>query len=396
MSKFEDIKIGDRAELKHEITQNDIEKFVELTGDDNKLHVDKEYASKTIFKKPVAHGMLGASFISTLIGTKLPGDGALWFSQNLEFLLPVRVGDEITIRAEVIRKLERDKVIELKTDIFNQDKQKVTTGQAKVKVIEKELKDEPTAEDNKVPKTALVIGGTGGIGKAVCLTLARDGFDVIVHYNQNIDKAKQIKEDVEKTSRKSIIVQADIVDELQIKEMIKKITREFETVTVLVNCTTIRVPNIKLLSLDWRDIQNHIDINIKGSFYLIRNIIPLMEKVKYGKVINIITQYIEGTPPSELIPYITAKAALSGFSKALAVELAPKGIRVNMVSPGMTDTELISDVPEKVRLITEAKTPLKKLTKPEDVANAISFLASEKADFLTGETIRVNGGQVMI
>jgi len=181
MSKFEDIKIGDRAELKHVITQNDIEKFVELTGDDNKLHVDKEYASKTIFKKPVAHGMLGASFISTIIGTKLPGDGALWFSQNLEFLLPVRVGDEITIRAEVIRKLERDKVIELKTDIFNQDKQKVTTGQAKVKVIERELKNEPTAEDNKVPKTALVIGGTGGIGKATCLTLARDGFDVIVH-----------------------------------------------------------------------------------------------------------------------------------------------------------------------------------------------------------------------
>lgn len=396
MSKFKDIKIGDIAELKHVITQNDIEQFVKLTGDDNKLHIDKEYASKTIFKKPVAHGMLGASFISTIIGTKLPGDGALWFSQNLEFLLPVRVGDEITVRAEVIKKTERDRVIELKTDIFNQHKQKVTTGQAKVKVIERELKDEPIAEDNKVPKTALVIGSTGGIGRAACLALAIDGFDVIVHYNQNIDKAKQIKEDVEKIGRKSIVVKADIVDELQIKEMIKNITREFETITVLVNCTTIRVPNMKLISLDWQDFQNHIDINIKGSFYLIRNIIPLMEKVKYGKVINIITQYIEGTPPSELIPYITAKAALSGFSKALAVELAPKGIRVNMVSPGMTNTELISDVPEKVRLLTEAKTPLKKLARPEDVANAISFLASEKADFLTGETIRINGGQVMI
>ena len=81
MSKFADIKVGDMAELNHIITQNDIDKFVELTGDDNKLHIDKEYASKTIFKKPVAHGMLSASFISTIIGTKLPGDGALWFSQ---------------------------------------------------------------------------------------------------------------------------------------------------------------------------------------------------------------------------------------------------------------------------------------------------------------------------
>ena len=86
MKNYEEINIGDAAEIKHTITQSDIEKFVELTGDDNKLHVDEDYASTTSFKKPVAHGMLGASFISTIIGTKLPGDGALWYAQNLEFL----------------------------------------------------------------------------------------------------------------------------------------------------------------------------------------------------------------------------------------------------------------------------------------------------------------------
>ena len=104
MKKFESINIGDKAELTHKITKSDVEKFVDLTGDDNKIHVDKEYASKTTFKKPVAHGMLGASFISTIIGTKLPGDGALWFAQNIEFLQPVRIGDEITVKAEVIKK----------------------------------------------------------------------------------------------------------------------------------------------------------------------------------------------------------------------------------------------------------------------------------------------------
>ena len=84
--KYGEIKVGDKATLQHKITQNDIEKFVDLTGDDNKLHIDKDYAARTSFKKPVVHGMLGASFISTIIGTKLPGDGALWFSQTLEFL----------------------------------------------------------------------------------------------------------------------------------------------------------------------------------------------------------------------------------------------------------------------------------------------------------------------
>ena len=92
MTKFESINIGDNAELTHTMTQSDINQFVKLTGDDNKLHVDEEYASTTSFKKPVAHGMLSASFISTIIGTKLPGDGALWYSQSLEFLQPVRVG----------------------------------------------------------------------------------------------------------------------------------------------------------------------------------------------------------------------------------------------------------------------------------------------------------------
>src|SRR3972149_9955526 len=136
MKKFDAIKVGDRAEIKHLITQSDIDRFVELTGDDNRMHVDKEYAQQTAYKKPVAHGMLGASFISTIIGTKLPGDGAVWFAQNLEFLLPVRVGDTLVVKAEVMNKIERTETIELKTEIFNQNKQKVTTGMAKVKVVE--------------------------------------------------------------------------------------------------------------------------------------------------------------------------------------------------------------------------------------------------------------------
>ncbi|WP_308874304.1 MaoC family dehydratase [Thiothrix subterranea] len=100
MARFDEILVGQVAELEHVVTDKDLERFVELSGDDNRLHVDPTYAARTSFKKPVAHGMLGVSFISTIIGTRLPGDGALWFAQNLEFLLPVRVGDTLTVRAE--------------------------------------------------------------------------------------------------------------------------------------------------------------------------------------------------------------------------------------------------------------------------------------------------------
>lgn len=128
---------------------------------------------------------------------------------------------------------------------------------------------------------------------------------------------------------------------------------------------------------------------------ILKCVVPIMESNKYGKIINITTQAIE-KPNSEWLHYVTAKSALHGFTKALAFELAPKGIRVNMVSPGITDTELIANIPEKARILTAAQTPLRRIATPEDIASAISFLASNKSDFLTGETIRVNGGQIML
>ena len=193
MKKFDKINVGDKAEIKHKITQDDISKFVDLTGDDNKLHLDEEYAKKTSFKKPVAHGMLSASFVSTIIGTKLPGDGALWYSQNFEFLLPVRVGNIITIKAEVIKKDKRTNSIELTTDIFNQDKEKVTSGLAKVKIIEQIIEKADNQLIVQKEKVALVVGGTGGIGRATCLQLAKDGFKIAIHYYSNIEEAKEIK-----------------------------------------------------------------------------------------------------------------------------------------------------------------------------------------------------------
>ena len=394
MSKYDAIKIGDAAKLSHTITQQDIDHFVELTGDDNKLHINADYAGTTVFKKPVAHGMLGASFISTIIGTKLPGDGALWFAQSLEFILPVRVGDTITVVAEVLKKYERDNIIELKTDIYNQHKQVVTTGAAKVKIIEPQIPIEPpTIAENK--KIALVVGATGGIGQAICRQLADDGFDIAIHYHSNKQAAICIQETLIALGITCMTCSADIIDAQQTSNMIGQVLRKLGGITLLVNCATARIPVIKFSSLVWEDMQAHNDTNIRGMFNLAKEVVPVFEAQSHGKIITFTTQALE-TPSAGWLHYITAKAALQGFSKALAFELAPKGITVNMVSPGMTDTELIADIPEKNRLMVAAKAPLRRLAKPEDIAGAVSFLASSKADYITGETIRVNGGQMML
>lgn len=395
MSRYATIRVGDRAELRHTITPQDLAHFVELTGDDNKLHLDPEYAASTVFKKPVAHGMLGASFISTVIGTKLPGDGALWFAQNLEFLLPVRVGDTITVQAEVLKKHDRDSIIELQTDIYNQHKQKVTTGVAKVKIIEPLEPVVPIAVTPS-PKVALVVGATGGIGSAVARRLQGDGFAVAVHYFANRDQADQLVAELNGAGgAPAIVCRADIADLQQVEEMVQRVVRGVGTITVLVNCATGKLPVIGFPSLAWEDVQAQLDLGVKGTFNLMKAVVPVFETQKQGKIINFTTQAIE-TPSAGWLHYITAKSALHGLSRAMAVELASKGITVNLVSPGMTDTELIADIPEKVQLMTVAKTPLRRLASPADIAGVVSFLASPGADYLTGETIRVNGGQVML
>jgi 3-oxoacyl-[acyl-carrier protein] reductase len=393
--KYKEILIGTKESLVHTITQQDIEKFVDLTGDDNKLHVDKDFAAKTSFKKPVVHGMIGASFISTIIGTKLPGDGALWFSQTLEFLLPVRIGDMITVSAIVVKKYDRDNIIELKVEILNQNRQLVTRGISKVKVIEQDQIEKEIISSKHRRKTALVLGATGGIGHATCLQLAKDGCDIIIHYNSNKSKAISIRDEVTKLDRKAIIIQSDINNNKSIDDLIDFSLRKFNYIDIYVNCAASTIPPIKVMDLLWSDFQHQIEINIKVNLQLVKKILPGMITNKFGKIITIGTVYTD-KPSVNLIHYTTAKAALEGFTKSLALEVAPKGINVNMVSPSVINTELTADIPEKIKLITASQTPLRRLATPLDVAGAISFLAGEKADFLSGENIRLNGGQIMI
>ena len=392
---YEEIQIGQKETLTHLVTQSDIEKFVDLTGDDNKLHVDKEYASKTVFKKPVAHGMLSASFISTIIGTKLPGDGALWFSQTLEFLLPVRVGDEINVLAIVTKKYDRDKIVELNIEIRNQNRQIITRGVSKVKIVEQEITKEELSEPLKRKKTALVLGGTGGIGGAVCMQLAKDEFNVLIHYNTNKNIANNIREEILKMGQRAEIYKADISNEKSLRALVEFGIKKFADIDVFVNCAATSIPPVKVVDLMWSDFINQIELNIKVNLIIINKLLPRMLDNKFGKIVTIGTIYSD-KPQANLTHYITAKAALNGFTKSLALELAPRGINVNMVSPSVISTDLTADIPEKVKLLTASQTPLRRLAVVDDVAGAVSFLVSDKSNYLAGENIRINGGQLMI
>lgn len=396
--RFNKIVIGQKAEFTHKITERDIEAFVNLTGDDNRIHIDKDFAKKTSFQKPVAHGMLSASFISTIIGTKIPGDGALWYSQSLEFLIPVRVNDVITVKAEVLSKNERLNSIELKTDVCNQNKQLVIKGIANVKIVEDQVDETDNTEDAIIEyrPVAIVVGSTGGIGTSVSKKLIEKGYDIALFYYSNENKVDELIEYAKKFGSKVIKVKTNITQKDSIEAGLEKVKRFFDRIDVFVNCATSKIPNIKVLNLDWEDIKDQFSINIEANFFFVKAILPIMQKIKSGRIIFLTTQYTEGTPPSDVMPYVIAKQALNGMAKSLAVELAMYGITVNLVSPGMTRTELISEIPEKARLMTAAKAPMKRLAMPDEVASAVIYLASNEAAYITGETIRINGGQIML
>lgn len=392
---FNAITVGQTQMLVRTISEADVRNFVEMTGDDNPLHVDRKFAEMTTFKDIVVHGMLGASFISTIIGTKLPGPGALWVSQNMEFLLPVRLGDVLTVRATVLKKYERERLLELETLIFNQNQQVVLKGVGKVKL----LVDTTTSSQpilNASARVAIVTGGAGGIGRAICQRLADNGYHVVINYLGQADRAKNIASEINsKGKTKALAVQADISTEFGAQVLYDASIKAFDCVSVLINNASPRIHPKSLQASSWSDVQKQIDVQVKGAFLMTRLVAPQMGVRKWGRIVNVTSQVLEGSPSVSWTGYAMAKGALHLFSKYMAAELGPLGITVNCVSPGMCETGLIGDIPEKTQLMVARQTPLRRLAQPQDVAAAVAYLVSEDANFVTGDTLAVNGGIVM-
>jgi 3-oxoacyl-[acyl-carrier protein] reductase len=274
-NNFDAIQIGDTQSLVKTISESDVRKFVEMTGDDNPLHVNRAYAESTAFKDIVVHGMLGASFISTVIGTKLPGTGALWVSQNMEFLLPVRLGDVLTISCTVLKKYERERLLELDTRILNQNQQVVLTGQGKVKLLTTAA-SAAQAQPSERPLVAIVTGGAGGIGKAICLRLAKDGYHVVVNYHGRADRAAEIVETINAGDTRAIAVQADVATEAGAEKLAKAALQAFGGISVLVNNASPHINPKPFAATQWVDVQQQLDVQVKGAFHLMRACVPYM------------------------------------------------------------------------------------------------------------------------
>lgn len=387
--------VGSEAEFEHEITYEDIRRFVEITGDDNPLHVDRAYAERTSFRGIVVHGMLSASFISTLIGKHIPGAGALWMSQSLEFLLPVRVGDRLHVKAVVTSVQVSQSILVLQTEIRNQDGRIVLTGEGKVKVLE--LPDEQASEDPEPSrKTVLITGASGWIGASVALRLAADGYDVVAHYGRDKEAADSLVTQIIADGGRASAVCADLSRHGDVRDLVRTAVSKHGGISAIVHCASPRLVPKPFSSLTVEDLTRHIEVQYFGLFHLLSEALPSLLNTDNAGVVAVGSINSDGVPAPQQLHYTAAKAALSSMIRSLAVEFGPRGVRFNVVAPGMTDTLMIADFPEKAKMLAKMQTPLRRLGRPSDVAEAVAFLLGPGGVHITGETLRVCGGAVMV
>lgn len=393
---FDRIETGDYEEFLHTISAENVDTFVRLTGDNNPLHVDPEFAKETPFKKTVVHGMLTASFISTMIGTRLPGKGALWYEQSFKFLAPVRVGETIRVCAKVIHKSTTRRTLVIATDIYGNGGRKVIEGEGKVRMVEVKKKDNSMSEQTS--KGAVIVSGASrGIGAAIAAELAEQGHAVCVNYCSDAEGAEAVCDAIRAAGGNAVSMKADVADEFAVQAMVEKVREKFVQVDGII-CNASPAMHLKNFpDLEWDDFQRHLDVQLKGAFNLTKSTLPdLLDESSMGRIVIISSTAVDNVPPAKFTPYTAAKAALTSLTKSLAVEYGPKGIRVNTVSPGMTETDFIADTPQKAKVVTKMQTPLRALAQPEDIAGVVGFLFSDKASHLTGQTLRVCGGAVML
>jgi 3-oxoacyl-[acyl-carrier protein] reductase len=238
-------------------------------------------------------------------------------------------------------------------------------------------------------KKAIVTGAGQGIGRATALKLAREGADVVVD-DINQETAPQVVREIQALGRKAVAVIADVSKRDQVEKMIQTAVGELGGIDILVNNAGIARSSVlaRLKDDQWDEVLN---VDLKGIFYCIQAVIPAMMKQRSGKIVSISSIYGRIGAIGD-VNYAAAKSGIVGLTKTVARELARYNINVNAIMPGLVDTPLLRGIPEKYLKPMIEEVPLKRIGRPEDIANVVAFLASEDASYMTGAIVEVTGG----
>lgn len=242
-------------------------------------------------------------------------------------------------------------------------------------------------------KTALITGSSRGIGRAMAILFAKNNYNVVINYNKSEEKAKQLQEELTKEGCEVRIFKADVSKVEEANALVNYTIGQFERIDVLINNAGISKYNI-FTDISYEEWHEMMNVNLNSVFYVTKKALQYMLPEHSGKIINISSMWGLVGSANE-VHYSTSKAAMIGMTKALAKELGPSNIQVNVIAPGVIETDMLNDVDEDTIEILKYDTPLMRIGKPMDIARCALFLASEGGDFITGQVISSNGGFVI-
>lgn len=242
-------------------------------------------------------------------------------------------------------------------------------------------------------KIAIVTGASRGIGKAIAEELAKNGANIVLNYRTSANAVEEVLKSIKQNGANAIAVQADVSKSEEAQKLIQTAVDSFGRVDILVNNAGITKDNL-LMKMSEEDFDTVIDVDLKGVFNCIKYVSKVMLKQRYGKIINI-SSVVGISGNAGQVNYAAAKAGVIGITKSAAKELSSRAITVNAVAPGFINTEMTDVLSDKVKQEVINNIPLKHFGKPSDVAMAVAFLASNAADYITGQVIQVNGGMLM-
>ncbi len=423
-------RVGERASFEATIDADLVDSFAALSGDRNPLHVDEEYARGSAFGRRVAHGMISGALCSRLVGMHLPGEPALYRSQRIRFLAPVFLGARVRVTGEVTAFEPEVALLKLKISVCDPSGEPLyAEGEAEVVVRSaaglppapavkpgsegggqfhdcETVDATPVTRSGRPPRLyaqggerpllgrrALIIGGSRGIGAAISRELAHQGASIFVGFHSREETARRVCEDAACEGVAARPLRLDLRNPREMRAAISAAAAD--GIDILVHSGHGEILKRSADRLRGADLADAFARSVIALHEAVQSVLPAMRERRSGAIVAISSTVTLEAPPPAWTAYTAAKSALAGYARGLAVELGPHGIRVNLVSPAMTETEGTMLLPPRIREELASRSPLGRLPAAEEVASVVAFLASDAASYLTGLDVPVAGGMVM-